>query len=113
MPESGGRPESSSRSSRLPFIKRSRIVAKPVTEYLDCVLSKQRWRKADRAGSAIYLPWRADLCDPTGRRVFDLQSHLAACRQRTGECFLHVKDRTGRNPKLLEPRQPFIARAFL
>src|ERR1700730_5888522 len=112
MPESGGGPGSSSPSWRLLLTELSRVVPKPVAQHLDSVLPQHRGRESDRAGSTIDLPRRADLVDLTGLRVFDLDSHLALCRQRTRERFFHVENRPGRNPKLLEAGQPVIARAF-
>src|ERR1700730_18680842 len=93
--------------------KRTRVVAEPIAPHFDSVLPQQRWRQTDRARLAVHLPRRTYLADSPGLRVLDLDPHLPASCERARECFLHVEDRSSRDPKLLEARQPLITGAFL
>src|SRR5438128_7513803 len=87
------------------------VITHPLTQHLISVLSQGRWRPPDGARFAVQLPGRSHLADPARARMLDLEPHLPPRRQRTFKRLLDIEDRTGWNPKLLEARQPFFARA--
>src|SRR6202521_3683307 len=72
------------------------------------MLAESRRRQTDRARVTVELPRRSDLADRAGPWMLDLDPHSTRGRQRAGECFLDIEDRTRRDATFLEPGQPLL-----